>query len=104
MDILTEKMDNFYVFKLVGRLDASTSNDFEEKVLDAISAGETNMIINFNELEYISSSGLRVLLVAAKKLKAKSGVIKICGMKNHIREVFEIAGFTPLFVIEDNCG
>ena len=104
MEILTENKDDFFVIKIVGRLDASTSNDLEEKVLEAIEDnGVTNMLINFDELEYISSSGLRVLLVAAKKLKVKSGIIKICGMKSHIREVFEIAGFTPLFTIEDNC-
>ncbi len=99
MEILEQKLDNGYEFKVIGRLDASTSNDFEEKVIAAIENGETEIIVNFSELDYISSSGLRVLLVGAKKLKALSGSVTLSGLKKHIKEVFEIAGFTPLFTI-----
>ncbi len=99
MEIKEEKNAKYYILGITGRLDASTSSVFEEKLVSLLDSGETNILINFSELEYISSSGLRVLLVGAKKLKASNGKISLCNLKNHIYEVFEIAGFTPIFNI-----
>ncbi len=101
MEIREEKRDKYYVVSLVGRLDASTAGDFEEKLIAAIDNGETSVIVDFVELDYISSSGLRVLLVGAKKLKSMNGMIGLCNLKSHIKEVFEIAGFLPVFNVFD---
>lgn len=103
MEIATGINNGVYIFKLTGRLDASTSAEFEDKILDVIINGNTDILIDFSDLEFISSSGLRVLLIAAKKIKAEDGSIKICGIKKHIYEVFEIAGFTPLFEFKETC-
>ncbi|MCF8239934.1 MAG: STAS domain-containing protein [Melioribacteraceae bacterium] len=99
MDIKEEKNEKYFVLSIVGRLDASTAGAFEEKLLSVIDSGEKKLLINFGELDYISSSGLRVLLVGAKKVKALEGKIALCDLKSHIMEVFEIAGFTPIFDI-----
>ncbi|MFH0736628.1 MAG: STAS domain-containing protein [bacterium] len=99
MEIKEERTGRFYILSITGRLDASTSNIFEEKLISLLDSGETQILINFSELEYISSSGLRVLLVGAKKLKTTNQKISLCNLRSHIYEVFEIAGFTPIFNI-----
>ena len=99
MQFSEERTGKFYVLNVSGRLDASTSSSFEEKLTSIIDSGEKNLLINLNELDYISSMGLRVLLQAAKKLKASQGSISLCEMKDNILEVFDIAGFTQVFQI-----
>ena len=99
MQFSEERTDKFYVLNVSGRLDASTSSSFEEKLTSIIDSGEKNLLINLKELDYISSMGLRVLLQAAKKLKANQGSISLCEMKENILEVFDIAGFTQVFQI-----
>ena len=97
MNIVEEKLNNSYVISVNGRLDAGNSSELEEKIVSAIDNGEKDLVVNFTDLEYISSSGLRVLLVGAKKLDADGKKLSICCMKDHIKEVFDIAGFTPIF-------
>ena len=58
------------------------------------------LVIDFEATEYISSAGLRVLLMAAKKMKSTDGKLILCSMSEHVKEVFDIAGFTPIFNIE----
>lgn len=99
MQFSEERTGKFYILNVSGRLDASTSSSFEEKLTSIIDSGEKNILINFKELDYISSMGLRVLLQAAKKLKTSQGSISLCEMKDNILEVFDIAGFTQVFQI-----
>ena len=65
-----------------------------------IAGGEQRLIIDFGRLNFISR-GMRVLLIAAKKLQA-SGTIVLCDMKAHIREVFSISGFDRIIPIKDS--
>ena len=57
------------------------------------------MIIDFKELEYISSAGLRVILKATKALKREEGKMMLCDMQDYVKEVFEIAGFDSFLPI-----
>ncbi|MEJ2102217.1 MAG: STAS domain-containing protein [Desulfobacterales bacterium] len=57
------------------------------------------MIIDFKNLDYISSAGLRVILKAAKALKREDGKIMLCDMQDYVKEVFEIAGFDSFLPI-----
>lgn len=102
MTINVEKKDKYCIIGITGRLDASTSGEFEEQLIKKLDEGEVDIVINFGDLDYISSSGLRVLLVGAKKLKAANKKMVLAGLKKHIYEVFEIAGFTPIFEIVDS--
>jgi len=99
MDISEEKTDGVMTVGLKGRLDALSAKAAEEKLLKLITAGETKLVIDLGEVGYISSIGLRVLLIAAKRLKAAKGQIAICAMQPPIKKVFDIAGFTALFKI-----
>lgn len=85
------------VVRPAGRLDSSSSPAFEKDLIGRIEAGSTDIIVDFAEVDYISSAGLRVLLMAAKRVKAANGQIALCCLKEHCREVFEISGFLSIF-------
>jgi anti-sigma B factor antagonist len=102
MEILENKKGNVSIISLSGRLDAYSANDLEEKLTAMIDAAQIRMIVSLENLEYISSSGLRVLLAALKKVRKQKGDIKLSCLQPYIKEVFDIAGFTQLFNIFDN--
>ena len=99
MDIIELKQGKISTFKLQGRLDSNTSQAFEKRLLDVISDGIKNVIIDFKVLDYISSAGLRVILKATKTLKREDGKIMLCSMQDYVKEVFEIAGFDSFLPI-----
>ena len=99
MEIIEEVQNGINVFKLNGRLDSNTSQGFEKKLFQAISDGSKNMIVDFKDLDYISSAGLRVILKATKALKREDGKIMLCSMQDYVKEVFEIAGFDSFLPI-----
>ncbi len=99
MQMNVVKEGTFTRVSVEGRLDAVTSKDFEDRVVQIIDQGEKFFLFDFVALDYISSAGLRALLTAKKKLGGSGGKIVLSGMKKPVQEVVEIAGFTPLFVI-----
>ena len=82
--------------QLIGRLDASQV----EVARDAMSRLNAASVIDFGELEYISSAGLGMLLGIQKRLTESGGTLKLINMNRHIREIFRMAGFDRIFVIE----
>ena len=102
MEITEDRTGTVIVFGLKGRLDANTSNALQEKLLASIDGGADRLAFNFAELDYISSAGLRVLLLAMKKLKSIQGRIACYALQDQIREVFDIAGFSSIFPFFDS--
>ncbi len=102
MNIGEQKVQDIVVLLPGGRLDSNTAEAFEQTVMGKIEGGESRLVIDFSELDYISSAGLRVLLMAAKRIKSEQGAMALCGLKSHIREVFEISGFLPILTIVDD--
>jgi len=90
------------VVVFTGRLDAATSPDAEERLSALIDAGHRHLIIDLCDLEYISSSGLRVMLAALKRLKQEDGALSIAGISPGVRQVFVMAGFDRIFEIYDD--
>jgi anti-anti-sigma factor len=90
------------VVSVKGRMDAVTAPEFEKNVIDLISKGEKTFVVNFVELDYISSAGLRSILALAKKLKGKEGKILLAGVRGPVEEVFNISGFSSMFKIFDS--
>lgn len=86
---------------LAGRLDAQSAKDVEDKLDQIIEKGHVNVNLNFQEVSYISSSGLRVLLTTLKKVRQNSGSLKLFGMAENVKEVFAIAGLDDIFEILD---
>jgi|ERR1044071_10034984 anti-anti-sigma factor len=99
MDIREEREEGFLILSLEGRLDANNSKIFEETVLNVIDQGETRFIIDLSQVDYVSSAGLRVFLLASKRLNAARGKIVPCSLQEPVREVFDIVGLYSIFSI-----
>jgi anti-anti-sigma factor len=102
MEIRDMKEKDTIVVNVKGRIDAVTAPEFEKRLADLMAAGEKMFLLNFSELEYISSAGLRSILVTAKQLKAKEGKLIFAGLQSSVKDVFKISGFGSLFNIYDS--
>lgn len=83
---------------LEGRLDTTTAPQLEESLRESMT-GISELILDFKDLEYISSAGLRVLLSAQKNM-AKQGSMKLIHVSDVIMEIFEVTGFVDILTIE----
>lgn len=99
MNIKKEKIGDFSVLKIKGRIDTMHSNALEDEVNLLFDSGAKNWVFNCRGMNYISSSGLRVFLVAQKKVKTINGKLYLCEMQPAIQEIFRISGFSNLFRI-----
>lgn len=103
MSVTNSQEGGVAVITVSGRLDSNESQGLEEKVLEVLELGGAKLLFDFNELEYINSSGLRILVMAYQRLKKKSdGSVAICGLRDYIQEIFEISGYDRLFLIFRN--
>ncbi len=84
---------------LSGRIDTITSPKFQEEILKAFQKGN-HLILDFNSVEYISSAGLRVLLVGQKNAESKNGSMKLIHVNEDVHEVLEMTGFIDILTIE----
>ncbi len=101
MEILENKHGDVTVMSLNGKLDAYYSIELENKINKVIAGGCNKILVDFGDVNYISSSGLRVVLSSLKKLKKSGGRIILSDLKPYVYEVFEISGFTQIFEIYD---
>lgn len=98
MKITQERINDFQVFYLDGRLDTSNYLEFEKVLMEQIQY-HPKIVINCSELSYISSSGLRVFLIALKAIQKQNGDIRLANLTNPIFEIFNTAGFSGIFSI-----
>lgn len=96
MTIALESADNAQIVALQGQINSTNAAAIEAEVLALISPEQKNLLLDFSTLDYISSAGLRLVLVVAKRLKQEGGKLMLCGMQPHIREVFDISGFLAI--------
>ena len=99
MDISEDRKADVVILALSGKLDATTAKTFEDRIIGVINSGTPRLVVDLAHLEYISSSGLRVFLLAAKRLQGTQGKIVLCALKDHIRQVFDLAGFSSILSI-----
>lgn len=102
MNIEVNENKNVKIVSVKGRLDTTNYNEFEVVIEKLFNEGASNVILDLQALVYISSSGLRVILMTLKKTAAKQGKLVLCNMQDGIREIFEISGFTTIFTIESD--
>lgn len=84
------------IISVRGRMDAVSSPAFEERLGEWMDQGETSFVIDLGELYYISSAGLRSILVIAKQLKSKEGRIICAAPKDEVKKLFKISGFSSM--------
>ena len=99
MDVTVKEVNEVNVMSFEGNLDTNTAPQAQSQIDQLIDGGSSKILINFDNLNYISSAGLRVLLATAKKLKATSGDLKICGLNKTVQEVFDISGFSSILSV-----
>lgn len=102
MSLRFETESDILIVSLSDRLDGTNAAEAEQALLGQIEAGPSRVVIDMSTLDYISSAGLRVVLLAAKRLRKADGALSLCGMKDHIREVFEVSGFLTIFAVCDD--
>ena len=100
MEINETREQGAVVVSPAGRIDSTTSDRLEQHLSKLVAGGERRVVVDFSRVEYISSAGLRVMLALAKRMKDARGAVALCGMGDPVRQVFELAGFLPLFAID----
>ncbi|HUG54051.1 MAG TPA: STAS domain-containing protein [Vicinamibacteria bacterium] len=99
MQIREETHDGVLVVAPIGRLDSNSSDDLE-KALRSRLDGRPRLVIDLGGVDYVSSAGLRVLLIAAKRMHETGGQLVLCGLASSVHQIFEFAGFLRVFTIE----
>ncbi|MFZ2311195.1 MAG: STAS domain-containing protein [Methylobacter sp.] len=102
MDLQTKIENNAIVVTISGRLDAVTAPEFEKRIQELIDSGNIYIVVDFEQLDYISSAGLRGLLLMAKLLSAKGGRACLANVNGNVRSVFDMCGFNTVFKMENS--
>ncbi|WP_022666049.1 STAS domain-containing protein [Desulfospira joergensenii] len=102
MEVFQENNNGIEVFSVKGSLDSNTSAEFETRIYAALEKGQRKLIFNLENMDYISSAGIRVMLKTAKDLKRMEGSVILCSLQDYVKEVFDIAGFDGYLNIEQN--
>ncbi len=103
MDIAihVEKESNYSVVHVTGKIDATTSDELEDTLVDLLEQEEHNIILDMKDTTYISSAGLRVLVVITKQVY-DSGSFCLCNATDNVLEIIEMAGFNAFINIYDD--
>ena len=96
------KQDRFFIVKVDGRMDAVSAPEFEQFCRERIEAGESELVADLGALEYISSAGLRSILVIGKKLKSIGGGLSFSSLTPTVAHVFSISNFGSMFPVHDS--
>lgn len=99
MEISEEHIGGTCVVTAKGRLDGGASAGFAEQIGGLITAQNPKLLIDFSGVDFVTSAGLRAVLLLVKKVKAAGGTFALCGVQDSVREVLDITGFTGMFSI-----
>ena len=100
MNAELEEIDSKYVATLEGEMDTAAATEAEEVLKPLYTSDGKDVIIDCNGLEYISSSGLRILLSILKAAKANGSKVTLRGVNDDIKNVFKLTGFISIFEFE----
>jgi stage II sporulation protein AA (anti-sigma F factor antagonist) len=104
VNILINQKEDVQIVKLVGYFETDSQAELENKISGLIESGTRKIAFDLAELERISSTGLRIFLSMAKKMKKSGGKLVLFSLRSHVREIFEISGLTaalPVFASEE---
>jgi len=85
------------IISLSGSLDGNTVNDAQEKIMPLLASNSILLVLDLKGCGYISSAGLRLLLMAAKQLSSQEGILVLSGLSDEIKDVMEMTGFNNFF-------
>lgn len=102
MEITVNKEQRCTVVEIKGRLDTTNYINLENQFTKIIDGGERSVVVDCKQLDYLSSSGLRVFLIALKRLSKEQGKFVLFGLQPNVQEIFEVSGFITIFKVYDN--
>lgn len=101
VDINVSEQENVTLVEVVGRVDSVTASEMGSGINDAIDQGQTQIVLDLSQVDYMSSAGLRELVGSLKRIKKASGDMRIANPSPRVREVLEMAGLDTIFLIFD---
>lgn len=99
MEIKTEKKEDSIVLKLEGKVDTITSPAVQSAILNSFQKTRS-LVLDFEKVDYISSAGVRALLIGEKTAKGKGGYMKLIHVPDIVMEILILTGFTKILQIE----
>lgn len=102
MGINAERANGTVIAKADGRIDSSNSREFHSDLQTVVAESDTTLVLDFEDVSYISSAGMRVILLAAKNLQKSGMRFVLCSMNDSVREVFTISGFDKIISIHNS--
>lgn len=101
MDIATERDDGTLFLTVSGRIDGLNAHEFQDSATGAIEDSDGNVVLDFENVSYISSAGLRAVLLIAKSVREKHAQFAVCALTKLVDEVFRISGFDNIVPIHE---
>ena len=99
MDVSEQQVGRVWIVTARGRLDGATSAAFTARLEGLVTGTEPRLLVDFSGVDFVSSAGLRAVLMLVKKVKSVKGALALCGVQPAVREVLEIAGFAGMIDI-----
>ncbi len=96
MAVTSERQGGTLIAHVEGRVDGSNAREFQGDLESAINDDDRIVVLDLAQLSYISSAGLRVILMVAKTLQRQQAKFAVCGLSEMIREVFQVSGFDKI--------
>ena len=102
VEINVTEMNRVDLFEVTGRVDSSTASQLGGALNGQIEKGTVNIVVDLQEVDYMSSAGLRELVAALKQVKKDGGDLRLCSPSERVREVLDLAGLSSIFEIYDD--
>ena len=99
MELIEKNTEKCMIIGIKGRLDTINYSILEKRLMELLDQNVSKILVNCSQMDYVSSSGLRILLMALKRITMVKGKFVLCSLQENIREIFEISGFTTIFEI-----
>ncbi len=101
MEIKSSELKRVRLFEITGRIDSTNATELGAALNEVIDAGQTQLVLDLSNVEYMSSAGLRELVSALKKVKKGTGDMRLAAPSERVMEVLELAGLDTIFSIYD---
>ncbi len=99
MNIETHEQDGVTILSIAGRMDSNSSPAIDQNIAELMGKGTKKLLLDLHAMQYVSSAGVRVVLTTAKKLKASGGTLRLCGLNDTVRQIFDLAGLSSMLPI-----
>lgn len=102
MDVKLRNKSGVAILDLAGRMDINASEAINQNVDEILNGGGRKMLLNFSQIDFVSSPGLVILVSILKKVRKMQGKIMLCNLQSYVKEVFEVTQLTKVFDVYDD--